>query len=110
MLADKGTRLTEAIEYIKRALEIDSTNGSYLDSLGWAYYQLNQLSEAKKYLELAAKKEPRSAEIRSHLGDLYYRLGKLAKAIKHWQDALNLKPDDEQLIREKIEEAKKIQQ
>jgi tetratricopeptide (TPR) repeat protein len=110
MLAEKGIRLTEAIDYIKRALEIDSTNGSYLDSLGWAYYQLNKLNDAKKYLELAAKKEPRSAEIRNHLGDLYYRLGKLSEAIKHWQDALGLKPEHEQLIRRKIENAQKIQQ
>ncbi len=110
MLAEKGIRLIEAIDYIKRALEIDSTNGSYLDSLGWAYYQLDKLNDAKKYLELAAKKEPRSAEIRNHLGDLYYRLGELSEAIKHWQDALGLKPENEQLIRKKIENAQKIQQ
>ena len=34
MLADQGTRLTEAQGYIQKALEIDPDNYAYLDSLG----------------------------------------------------------------------------
>ena len=109
MLAEKGIRLQEAIGYIKRALELDSTNGSYLDSLGWAYYQLNKLDEAKKYLEIAVKKNPKSAEIHHHLGDLYHRLGQLSEAIREWEKALTLKPENEEKIREKIKETEKKQ-
>src|SRR5262249_34284498 len=35
MLADRGERLDESVEFVKKALEIDPDNGSYLDSLGW---------------------------------------------------------------------------
>lgn len=110
MLAEEGIRLEEAIGYIKKALAVDSTNGSYLDSLGWAYYQLNMLAEAQKYLELAVQKEGNSAEIHHHLGDLYHRLGQLEKAISEWQKALTLKPENEQIIRQKIKEAEEVQQ
>ena len=39
MLADRTTRLDEAIQLITQALEVDEDNPSYLDSLGWAYPQ-----------------------------------------------------------------------
>ena len=39
MLAERGERLDESVDYLKRALEIDPDNGSYLDSIGWAYFK-----------------------------------------------------------------------
>ena len=43
MLADRDTRLEEALGYIRRAVALDPQNGAYLDSLGWAYYKLGQV-------------------------------------------------------------------
>jgi tetratricopeptide (TPR) repeat protein len=37
MLADRGVRLDEALNYVKKAIDLDPANGAYLDSLGWAY-------------------------------------------------------------------------
>ena len=39
MLAERGDRLDEAVQLLQRALKIDPENPSYLDSLGWAYFQ-----------------------------------------------------------------------
>ena len=50
MLADRGVRLDEAVRYVKEALAVDPRNGAYLDSLGWAYFKLNDLKNAEKYL------------------------------------------------------------
>jgi len=33
MLADKGTRVTEALKLIRKAVELEPMNGAYLDSL-----------------------------------------------------------------------------
>ena len=46
MLAERGERLDESVELIKRALAIDPDNGSYLDSLGWAYFKDGKLDLA----------------------------------------------------------------
>ena len=40
MLADKGTKLPEALKLIRKAVEQEPMNGAYLDSLGWAYFKL----------------------------------------------------------------------
>ena len=35
-----GVKLDEALGLIKKAVDLDPTNGAYLDSLGWAYFRL----------------------------------------------------------------------
>src|SRR5205814_9279849 len=46
MLAERGERLEESVGYLKRALQIEPENGSYLYSLGWAYYKTGQVELA----------------------------------------------------------------
>jgi len=103
MLAEKGAKLQESIEFIKRALELDVNNGSYLDSLGWAYFKLSNLELAEKYLALAVEREGDSPEIHDHLGDLYYKLGRFKEALQEWEKAISLGIEDDTKVREKIE-------
>ena len=77
-LTERKDRLDEALSLIQRAVNIDPTNGSFLDSLGWLYFQMGKLPEAKRYLEQAAVYEHQSSTIREHLGDLYHKLGERA--------------------------------
>ena len=53
MLADRGTRLDEALGYIRRAVALDPQNGAYLDSLGWAYYKMGNYELAEENLRRA---------------------------------------------------------
>ncbi len=89
MLADRGLRLDEAIGYIKRAVELDPQNGAYLDSLGWAYFKMNNLDLAEENLRKAAEKIGNDATIQDHLGDLYNKMGRLKLAAAHWERALD---------------------
>jgi tetratricopeptide (TPR) repeat protein len=85
MLADRGIRLEEATDLIKRALAEDPTNPAYLDSLGWAYFKQNRFSEAEEPLRKAASHESHDPTILSHLGDLYSKIGKDDLAEAQWQ-------------------------
>ena len=89
MLADRGVRLEEATDFIKRALAGDPDNGSYLDSLGWAYYKQDKLEEAEDSLRQAAERVHNDATILEHLGDVYARRGKLVQAAAQWQHAID---------------------
>ena len=50
MLADRDTRLDEALGYIRRAVALDPQNGAYLDSLGWVYYKMGNYDLAEENL------------------------------------------------------------
>ena len=89
MLADRGVRLEEALNYIKKAVEIDPQNGAYLDSLGWAYYKLGNYDLAEENLRKAAERISNDATIHQHLGDLYQKTGRLKLAAAHWERAMD---------------------
>src|SRR5580700_973410 len=89
MLADRGIRLEEATDLIKRALADDPSNAAYQDSLGWAYYKQNLLDQAEGLLRKAATRESHDPAILSHLGDVYAKMGKDSLAEAQWQKSLN---------------------
>src|SRR5437762_11176135 len=88
MLADRGTRLDEALQYIKRALDVDPQNGAYLDSLGWAYYKMGNYDLAEENLRKASEKIGNDATVQDHLGDLFNKTGHIKLAAAHWERAL----------------------
>jgi tetratricopeptide (TPR) repeat protein len=89
-LTERGERLQEALEMIKRAVRAEPANASYLDSLGWAYFKLGQLDEAERHLADAARRNQRSVAIQEHLGDLHQRRGRTEDARAAWRKALSL--------------------
>jgi tetratricopeptide (TPR) repeat protein len=105
MLADRGTRLDEAVQYVKEALALDPRNGAYLDSLGWAFFKLNDLEQAEKYLLEADQLVKNDPTIVDHLGDLYYKIGDLQKAQSFWMKSISIGTEEEdiQKVRRKLE-------
>lgn len=103
MWADRKEHLNEALGYVERAVALDPDNGAYLDSLGWAHFQLGDYENAQKNLERAALLLPEDATVMEHLGDLYRELGRQDLAERHYQRSLDLGADDPGRIREKLE-------
>jgi tetratricopeptide (TPR) repeat protein len=94
MLAERGERLNESVVYIKRALALEPDNGSYLDSLGWAYYRDGQFDLAADNLQRAAAQLTSNAVIQDHYGDALMKLGRFQDAIDAWTRALSGDADD----------------
>jgi tetratricopeptide (TPR) repeat protein len=108
MLADRGVRLDEALQYVQQALVLDPNNPAYLDSLGWAFFKMNELQKAEKYLLQAADMEKKDPVIQDHVGDLYFKTGNLEKAQEFWTKSLSNggEPEDAQKVREKLDKVK----
>jgi tetratricopeptide (TPR) repeat protein len=88
MLADRGERLDESVGYLKKALQIEPENGSYLDSLGWAYYKKDNLDLAEQNLRRAAEQLRTNSVIQEHYGEVLFKLGRYDDAIAAWTRAL----------------------
>ena len=103
-LVERGERLDEAVEMIGRAVKTDPRNGTFLDSLGWAYFKLGKPELAEKYLRDAARADADSATIMEHLGDVLFERKDSEKAKWAWRRALRLAADAVQLerLRKKI--------
>ena len=108
MLAERGQRLDEAVELVQRALKIEPGNPSFLDSLGWAYFQQGKLDLADPPLSEAASKMPNNSVIQDHLGDLRFKQRRFADAAAAWERSLKGDGDsiDRSRIQKKIEDAR----
>jgi len=99
MWADRGENLPRALELIRKAVDLEPSNGAYLDSLGWVYFRIGKLDKAEENLLVASTLNPDDATVEEHLGDLWEKKGELAKARESWKRALTLKPDPENKVR-----------
>ncbi len=88
MLADKGIRLPEALEMIRKAVEQEPMNGAYLDSLGWVYFKMGDYERAEENLRQAVERDQTDPTVHDHLGDLYEKTGRIRLAAAQWQLSL----------------------
>ncbi|MHB8997294.1 MAG: tetratricopeptide repeat protein [Armatimonadota bacterium] len=97
-----GLRLPESTRLIAAAVEIQPQQPAYIDSFGWAQYQLGNYLDAAFYLERAVRLylPGESAEMYYHLGAAYARLGRKQAARVALQKALALDPTLEEATRE----------
>jgi tetratricopeptide (TPR) repeat protein len=104
-LAERNLQLERALQMVKEALKSQPNNDSYLDTIGWVYYRLEDYAQAEEYLLQAiqaakAKGEP-SATLYEHLGDVYSRMNAPARAVEYWKKALAVSPGNT-VLQEKI--------
>ena len=108
--AEMGILLDEALDLIKRALEIRPGDGYITDSLGWVYYKKQEYDQAVIYLEKAAEISKYETVIAAHLADAYVKTGQLEKALATYKRALeNAEDDQEKEIREIKEKIKQLE-
>jgi len=85
---EQKKNLPRALVMIQKAVEGDPDNIAYIDSLGWAYYQLGRYGEAVKELEKAVSlDDDPDGVILDHLGDAYIKATQKDKAIEMWRRA-----------------------
>ncbi len=105
MWADNGENLEQALELIRRAVDLDPNNGAFVDSLGWALFRLGEFEQARRHLERANQLVPRDSTILEHLGDVYVALGDPQRAREAYEQALAIN-DEENVdsVRRKLSE------
>ncbi len=98
--------IDKALKLIRKAVYLDSENGAYLDSLGWAYYKKGMYKKALIYLLKAYKKIGDDPVMLYHLGAVYEKLGDKKKALNYYKKALKelkrLDKEPEKGLKEKI--------
>ncbi len=99
---DQGVHLDQGMAMIRKAVDQRPDDGYIVDSLGWAYYRINNFDEAVKHLERAVELKPEDPTINDHLGDAYWKVGRNLEARFQWSHARDLKPEPDEL--KKIEE------
>lgn len=73
-------RLPEAIDELKKALEVDPAYGDALHAVAMSYYHLEKIDEAIEYGEQFRELEPENGHAYTSLSMFYNAKGFIAKA------------------------------
>ena len=96
---ENNERYEQALEMLKKAVTLRQGSGAVVDSLGWAYYRLQDYQEALQALEQAIIFEPEDPTINDHLGDVYWKVGRVTEARYQWARVLDFENKDEELLK-----------
>jgi len=62
-----------------------------IDSIGWAYYLVDDYIKAENFLKRAVMLMPEDPTVNDHYGDILWRLDRKIQARYFWRNVLNLK-------------------
>ena len=98
-LVERNHNLDKALTLAKKAIALDPDNPSYLDTIGWIYFKLNENDKAREYIETSVGIKGDNAVVLEHLGDIFMKLQKVDDAMDYYQRALELDKNNAQLIK-----------
>src|SRR6058998_2957296 len=88
------SKLAEAIEHYRQALDINPEHASAHHNLGNVLAQQGKLAEANDHHRQALRLKPDYADAHNNLGNVLAQQGMLAEASEQYQRALQITPDD----------------
>lgn len=94
--AENNIRLNEALELIKKAIELAPNDPFILDSLGWVHYRLGEMDNAEATLKKAYDLR-QDEEIGLHLMEVLIKSGKKDEARQLGQNLTGRYPDSKPL-------------
>jgi tetratricopeptide (TPR) repeat protein len=100
-LIERSEDVDYALTLAKKAIELSPKTSSYLDTIGWIYFKLNDLEKAKEFIGEAIVYDESSSVILEHYGDVLIKLDEIDEALIFYNKALDLDKENTDLI-EKI--------
>ena len=98
---ERDYKIDEAMEMLEKAYALRSNDPYITDSIGWAYYLIENYQEAEKYIRKAVELMPEDPTVNDHYGDILWKLNRNIQARYFWNYVLKLDDTDED-IRKKI--------
>ena len=89
------------MEMLKIAYDSKSNDPYIIDSIGWAYFLIDEYEEAEKYLKRAVELMPDDPIVNDHYGDILWKLDQKIQARYFWNSVLRF-DDTEDDMRENI--------
>ena len=96
---ERDYKINNAIEMLERAYSLENNDPYIIDSIGWAYYLIEEYVKAEKYLRRAVEQMPDDAIVNDHYGDILWKLGQKIQARYFWKSVLKMKDVDEELLK-----------
>ena len=79
-----------ALQMLEKAFTTQSNDPYIIDSIGWAYYLIDDHVKAENFLKRAVELMPEDPIVNDHYGDILWKLDRKIQARYFWGNVLNL--------------------
>ena len=95
---ERDYKIDKAIEMLENAYASKSDDPYIIDSIGWAYYLVNDFVKAEIFLKRAVELMPEDPIVNDHYADILWRLDRKIQARYFWSMVLKMEDVERDLI------------
>ena len=95
---ERDYKIDEAIKMLEKAYAKENDDPYIIDSIGWAYYLIQDYVKAENFLKRAVQLMPNDPIVNDHYGDILWKLNRKIQARYFWSMVLKMDDVDEELI------------
>ena len=96
---EREYKIDKAIEMLELAYNSTEDDPYIIDSIGWAYYLINDYLKAEEFLKRAVELMPDDPIVNDHYGDILWKLNQKIQARYFWKNVLKMKDVEEEMIK-----------
>ena len=94
---ERKYKINLSLQMLEKAYTAQSNDPYIIDSIGWAYYLIDDHIKAENYLKRAVELMPEDPIVNDHYGDILWRLNRKIQARYFWKNILNLEETDDEM-------------
>ena len=94
---ERDYKINSAIQMLEKAYKLKSNDPYIIDSIGWAYFLINDFLKAEKFLKRAVELMPDDPVVNDHYGDILWKLNRKIQARYFWTSVLDLEETEDQM-------------
>ena len=94
---EREYKIDLSLQMLEKAYAAQNNDPYIIDSIGWAYYLIDDFMKAENFLKRAVQLMPEDPIVNDHYGDILWKLGRKIQARYFWQNVLNLEKTEDQM-------------
>ena len=94
---ERKYKIDLSLQMLEKAYTARNNDPYIIDSIGWAYYLIDDYVKAENYLKRAVELMPEDPIVNDHYGDILWRLDRKIQARYFWKNILRLEETDDEM-------------
>ena len=83
---------------LEKAYSKQNNDAYIIDSIGWAYYLIDDFIKAEKFLRRAIQLMPEDPIVNDHYGDILWKLNRKIQARYFWTNVLKMDDINDEML------------
>ena len=95
---ERDFKIDEALKMLEKAYSFKSNDPYIIDSIGWAYFLIDDYLKAEEFLKRAVELMPDDPIVNDHYGDILWKLNRKIQARYYWSNVLKMEDAEKEMI------------